>query len=310
MNTVAKTYVASVGPEKAQQILNDYAYKGQRRFDKEKASKYARSMEKDHWVEGRSIVLAMTKEARQKRLIDGQHRLAAVVESGTTQRFVFIEYLADNDHDIARLYYTTDRNKIRTPGNIFKASGVMDDLGFSERKMNAAYRAAKFMESGFRHINSPMDEDDLLACVLVYQDAIVAYANAIDRASSRMTVALTRVAVMGVGIATFHYSSSVYGDDVVADFWNGVATDDGLLNSDPRKVALVHIRDTKMMGQGENDDRKRVSAALQARYVANCFNAWCEKREYVIPTGKSKGYSKVPDATAPIKILGTPWNGK
>lgn len=310
MLTVGKTYTLEVDAAKAGEILSQNGYKRQRVLRPKTVTLYADKMENGHWVPGSPIKFVLWGDKRNPKrvLVDGQHRLHAVVKTGAKVQFAVTEIWCDDENEAARVYYTTDRNAVRGYGDIFAATGVQEELGLTKTDMNAAASSVRFIDSGFLKNNTFQDEDDLLHKVLEYQDAIVLYFAATAGCDRRMSVPLRRNSVMAVGLVTFRYSAGVYGNKKVEDFWEGVALDDGLKQGDPRKVANVHLMTTRMPNGAMIPGFRTVSAAYQARWIANCFNAWAEGREYKV-TEDRRSASKVYDSSAPIEILGSPFKG-
>lgn len=81
-----------VTPALAQELL-DLNYSGQRRVSKMVVDKYAEDMRCGRWGKMNSdpICFHLNPDGSIKELCDGQHRLLAVIQSGTTQYFEFAE---------------------------------------------------------------------------------------------------------------------------------------------------------------------------------------------------------------------------
>lgn len=107
----AETITLDVTPEMAEEML---AYNDRNRpLSGGIVKKYAAEMKAGRWHYTRVPVIFSGE-----RLIDGQHRLAAVVESGVTVRADIAFGAPDNS------FYYIDRGKPRTAGHIFAINGV------------------------------------------------------------------------------------------------------------------------------------------------------------------------------------------
>jgi len=308
-----KAYMLKVGPDTAGDLLSN-CFIRQRKLRPRKVAVYAEKMKKGHWRPGSNIEVAILGTGRnsERILVNGQHRLNAVIESGTVQEFAIAEIACKDADEVAKLYYVQDRGTNRTPADIYSASGIIEELNVTRTQMNAIGGAIRFINDDFGDKGNPsMDEDEMLAMIGDYADAALMYIACTEGATKTVSSALKRSAVMSVGMATFRYAADVYGEKTIEEFWDGVALDDGLRQSDPRKVCHNHLVETRMPSAAMVNGRRIVGQAYQARYIANCFNTWVTGGEYKAGDGerRQRGSSKVYDANAPIKILGTPWKG-
>lgn len=101
-----------IGPEQALDLLE--RNERNRPMDFKLVQTYARQMTNGEWrFVGDPVRLSVTN-----RLLDGQNRLQAVVNSGTIQKFVVITGLDDDDQPYM------DVGKKRTPGDVFSMNEV------------------------------------------------------------------------------------------------------------------------------------------------------------------------------------------
>jgi hypothetical protein len=306
-SVVGNTYLTTMTPEMASKWLSDFEYEHQRNVAQNTVDFYAGMMESGEWVPGTNIKLATVNGSGRKVLVDGRHRLCATVVSGTPQVYSVTEIKCDTDADVARVYYTTDRGRNRTYGDAWRTTLIADELGLTNSQVNTAGAGVRFIMADFKRQSANMiSMDSMLEQVRFYADGIGRYFECIAGTSQHMEPAMRRAAVVSVGIATLQYAINIYGFGKVEDFWIGLVRDDGLRAGDPRKVANIHLLSTGIMASSGRT-QEQVSANYQARYIANCFNAWVEDREFKV--ARTKGYSKVHDSNAPIKINGTPWKG-
>lgn len=301
-----RTSTIEVTPEIAQQWLEMYRYEHQRKPRREKVEAYARDMTRGAWLPYRQIVI--TSLGDQRYLTDGQHRLLAIVESGKPQWFEVCEKRASGLEELAREYYTTDRGLTRTRSDAYRSTGVGELLGLSDTNANAAGAAIRYVLAGFsdRNNKASISDDDTISAMIDYGESIIAFFADIEGAGNTIVRFLTRRGVTAVALVTYQYSIGVYGEQPIVNFWHGAAMDDGLRRGDPRKVLLDKLAETTHAA-GAGRGKRAVSADYIARYTANCFNAWVDRREFA--TGGRNTGSKVYDTSAPIVINGTPWRG-
>lgn len=310
MIKVKANYIMNIGPKMAAEWLENYRYIHQRPTTPSVVNRYALAMQNGEWIDGKPMMLAyLSEDTKKKFLVDGQHRLRAIVQSGTVEQFVVTEVQCNTEDDIAQAYYTTDRNRGRSYNDAYRTTGIGEKYGLAKTEVNKLGAALRFLMVDF--VRTPektyaVTDGMILDAIGTYINAIRMYLDTTRKAPAHISTPMRRAAPFALGIATFHYATTIYGEDRVTQFWDGIATDDGLRSGDPRKVAVIHLTNTAM-GHARNNGSRVVSSEYQARYLANLFNAWMEGREY--GTGLKRGFTKVFDAKAPINISGTPWQG-
>lgn len=292
-----------VDPDKAREWLADN-YEKQRPLLKDYVDLYANEMRQGRFRPGTEITFAVNGNGRAV-LINGQHTLSAIISSSLPQCLNTTEYLVENENDIAQLYYRIDMHRARTFGDAVNAFDLPEKVGLKKRHVNKLATAVKairnnFIEGGKRKIK--ILPDDMIDLVLDWQVEGRQYFDLITGCSQLARDGMERAPTLSVALVTLRYTPLHYGEDKVHDFWRGISLDDGLHKNDPRKTALRHIMSDGIAGGVSVRSKLRtVSAPFAMRYVANCWNAWVE--------GRTLSDTKVHDASAPIKILGTPWKG-
>lgn len=104
-------YSKAVGPKEAKELLALNIKN--RRLSGRIVSKYAKDMADGNWINNGDVIRISSKGT----LIDGQHRLSAIIEAGVTVTLNFAEGL-DPDS-----FSTIDRGKGRTTGQILELQG-------------------------------------------------------------------------------------------------------------------------------------------------------------------------------------------
>lgn len=287
-----------ITPETADRILKDAAWEGQRRASRETVKHYAAQMKEGQWIPGGQIRVAVLDG--KPYIVNGQHRLLGVVESQTTQEFTLVFDRVSDYESLAMLYSAEDRGRSRRQRDRLTAFAVHAEIGVSIEQSGDLLAAASFLSVGFSGRKAVFATTREIALIREYADAFDKYLACRSGGARYMYNPMKRRAVAGVALVTLSESTTTIGEDRVADFWRGIAEDNGLLRGDPRKLAAVHIQQTNVQGSGVTRSAQ-VSAPYQARYVANCFNAWAE--------GRTLTTTKVPDANAPIRIVGSRFKG-
>lgn len=302
MITLSSTYFVQMTPGIARKWVDEYRYPKQRILRKWRVNQIADSMAAGDWIPG--YPMQVCRLGNQLICTDGQHRQNAVIESGTTQAFTVIELCCENELDVERVYYKTDRNLTRNTADVYRTISLANELGISNKQVSKFGNAITAIYRNFSNIHDAqkLSDERRLDLMREFGEAAGVYFETIGGTPDFMRDPLYRASVIGVGIATVKYAPRQFGADKVRDFWSGLANGDGLRNGDPRKFAREHLLTTSI---GHGKSGKPVTAEYQARYIASCFNAWCDDRMFA----SGRGGPRISE-DAPIVISGTPWNGK
>lgn len=299
-----------VTPAMAEWWLNEYRYEFQRRLTASVVDQWVKIIQRGDFMQDKEIKVVLYDKHRY--LVNGQHRLNAVVKSGVGQYFNVTTVTVDTPEDLAAIYNTDDMNKPRSFDDVVRTRQLPELTGLTRSQLIKVQPCVSFIANGFIRKGTTNRQDyHLIADEIVKTYALPAesYFDAVNDGSSKR-YSLTRTSVLSVGIMTFLQSAKRIpgGEQSVIDFWRGLAADDGLRRGDPRKVALEHIVTTQMpAGTSGQHGKETVSAEYQARYVANCFNKWVEGKTYSDVRGKPS--TNIHDPFAPIKIAGTDFTG-
>ncbi len=114
-----KTEVLKITPEIAESLLS--TAHDNRTINKHRVLSYSKAMEDGDWKQnGESI-----KIDRAGILIDGQHRLSAIIQCGLTIPMLVVR---DLDHSV---FDTIDTGKSRTGGDVLKIQGIQNSTNVS-----------------------------------------------------------------------------------------------------------------------------------------------------------------------------------
>lgn len=221
------------------------------------ARRYADMMRRGQWMQiGDPIRFDITG-----RLLDGQHRLKAIVDAGVTLELVVIRDLPTESFQVM------DTGRSRTPGD------VLSMLGYSNTAfMGAAVRMLVVLDAGM----SPGNNDELN---LVTREDIVEWVQAHPEINEQITRAKSLYDRMGAGSCTAFgvfqvLATRVVGDGPVWEFTEALADGAGLDAGDPR-LALRNY----LLRQRGRSRAEQVAAGAGHRVVLSAtlvrtFNAW------------------------------------
>ncbi|MBF0176473.1 MAG: hypothetical protein HQL63_06445 [Magnetococcales bacterium] len=260
MNEHVTSELTLVTPQHADAWLRTFAYEKQRNLSDQHIQRLAVEMARGRFIEGTTIHFAQV--GRQKFLINGNHTLHAVVKSGVTIPLTVLTTPVDDMKTVARLYARHDIHRRRDWSATIRASDLEINVPASFK--NAASAALRIIMSG---LDSPISRDveiahsrDLrLDAMDLYREHIEAYHTAIGGGVKQNQKVLMRAAVMAVGLETLKWQPNQG-----YDFWNGIAADDGLRRTDPRKTLLIYLTSTPASGSNIMDHIKAVALAWNA----------------------------------------------
>lgn len=296
--------IKQVTPEQAIAWLNKAGYDKQRSVREWWVSYLAEEMKKGNFEQDTALMFMKHNGALE--LVDGQHRLNAVVKSGLSQRFVIVIRDVSDEQAVADAYYRLDQSLRRTASDQYRVLELEEKLDLTSTDLNALGASVKFLFLGFDFkasgpFGKTIHPDERLRLMMEYSDAARHYFTMKMGAPSEISAALKRASTVSVALVTYRFSINEYGLEKVDEFWRGAIFDDNVAKGDARKIVNRHFWTAGMLSSTSSHDTN-VSQAYAARLIARCFNAYMK--------GEVLKQGKVLDQTAPILILGSPFNGK
>lgn len=300
---VRKLEVAKIDRTTAVKMLEEHPYTRQRDINARQIEFYAEMMTAGEWKPFSDIEIAYAVNGdgtEHGYLINGQHRLYAVIESNSEVEFVVKHVVCDSQEEVGQRYGTVDVGRVRSPADYARSLALSEELGFKEYLINRLTSAVtaihnEFKRSGHYNISTPQK----FILVREYRKEARQYFTNTAGGVAVVTKQMNRSFPLAVALITLKESVAIYGEEKVKHFWSGIAFDNGLKTGDPRKLANYHFMQVAL---GMSAKGTRIEAPYTARFLANCFNAFVEDRELK--------QTRVDDALAPIIIYGTHFKGK
>ena len=278
-----------VTPEKAAELLKCNTFGRQRNINKRRLARYASEMRAGRFIAGTQIHIMQL--GVEQILVNGQHTLWAVVESGVSIMLTIAYSSADNMDDVARTYIHHDpTGGARDQDDVMKALDIPVLMGLSSAQAAKMYSAVRFIRSGFSRKEVSESKEDLFSETMEWMLEGSAFFGATRGGSS----ALYNAPVMSVGLVTFRYQ-----EKMAHEFWKQVAEDDGLRKNDPRKCLHTFIEEYKLKPSVFLRNEKAITPAYLARASATAWNAFI--------AGRKLTRILVYDVDREINIQGTPF---
>lgn len=292
-----------IDPEEAQRILINCQYDGQRKIRDNHVVFLADEMKLGKFKPTAQVVIAKQLDTERSLITNGRHTLSAIVRSGIPQQVVYHEYETANDRETAEVYGAIDVNLSRTMYDQFAAMQLADELGLTPTQLSSLSGGVSVIDSKFtsqrhgrKHLYTHAEQ------LRGYAEHMHRYVEDIAGMPWEIAHAMHRSVTVGLALVTYKFSAVAYGGLVISNFWNKSTFGTELKADDPRWVAHKHLLTTSLGGGGRTaNSRTVITPAYSSRYLANCFNAFVEKR----PLTKTL----VRDATVPIQINGSFFTG-
>lgn len=280
--------------------LETMPYEHQRKVRQWWVDYLAEEIRREKFIQGTQIHLACL--GSRQALIDGQHRLWAVVSAGIPQSFTILKTQVQSEEEIGWLYGSTDIGLHRTASDLFGALDLPAELGMTKTQVDQMGAAVRFMRSGCTRQESGtnrMHREDIVNAIRLYTPYGQQFFELITGCETRMAISSSRAATLSLALLTLRFSApyaAQRGKLSPMDFWRGVVFDDGIQVGDPRKLANRHLLTTAMSG-GQKITTP-VSPAHSTRYLGFCFNAFIGRQMIK--------FTRVYDQTAPLAVYGVP----
>jgi hypothetical protein len=290
--------VVYVTPEQAQHWLENHLFEGQRTVVQWRVDRYAAEMRAGRF-EPTEINFYHLARGGGSFLLNGQHRLWAVIESGCTVPFAVTRKWVATYEEVRDAYRRLDAGKARTAADGLRATGLHQRLGLTERQVNAAGTAIRILAAQFNRTSVPGGKlgitlDEVAVGIERWQDEIRAYFGCITPAKGAVLKGLHEGTVVAVALITLRYQR-----EMARDFWASVAANDQLKrNSGPWwTVELI-----------TQPSRKR-DLREYARRLASAWRAYWNDRRGL--KGGEIGHTLVRDVARPLDLDGcAPYNGE
>lgn len=227
----------------------------------------------------------------QDYLVNGQHRLHAVIRANATVPMVVVRRRASELEEVARDYAAFDRGLIRSHVDGLMGYGLTDETGLNSKQIKAMSGAAPQILAGFQpggiQGRSGVSTQERAGFVRAWSSFGLLACATIGEANVTRVRRLYNAPYFSVALVTFRYDP-----DRAEAFWGRLAENDGLRKGDPEQGLIDFVVD-KAAHSGRQ--------AYASRAAAACWNAAHQ--------GRMLRQVKVMDPTAPIRILGTPFDG-
>lgn len=263
------SYTVLITPDLAKEWTETFSYKYQRPISKGVVRRWAREMSEGKWLSGMDLHMAVVDGTGKRYLVNGYHRLNAIIESGLSQQFTVVEHVAPNEASVHEIYSVMDMQKKRTDEDSLRYLGLEEKYNMNHRESKALGSAIRVIEARFLQVH----HDDIASRempdkAIKWSPYMSQYINAIGDIPADLKGIMSRQIVVGVGLVTVRYCP-----EKAIPFWNGVCQDNEISITDPRKLIRRWL-----IANPSNNTRSNTKRSLDthayALYIATAWNNW------------------------------------
>jgi len=271
-----------VTPELAREWLAQFNYKHQRKIRAYHVTLLKNEILRGRFREKTQIAFCRIEGRKgQFFLTNGQHTLSAIVAADEPVKLDVLITNVQSELEVADEYARHDTHLTRQLADSLVAHGLHIDLGITVTQLNWVSAASIYLarmkgELGFMVSAAHVSHDEKLEITKRYgplgRDAL----GVIDIADKRKSFFVRKTTLAPV-MAVYEKEP-----ELCAQFFGGMAKDDGLMQGDPRKTLLEYLRSS--VTGGNTVGRARLGAVRKAEHevlkaIAVGWNAFVERKE-------------------------------
>jgi hypothetical protein len=282
--------IVTIAPGIAKRILEETNFEGQRTLKPIRRQKHLNRLIAGTWNPNFPVTFAMLPDGRLY-LVDGQHRMDAIVAFDVATRVRINISAVKVEDDIRKLYAGFDESdSSRSEIEVIDGVGLVQSAGIRREVVRGGMRALAVIINNMEPSQGSGAAwearmlDSRLSAFPDWEEEISAWARITELANRFIKNKLLNAGCMAVGIYTLKHQPGR-----AMEFWSALAENDGLGKNDPRARLIADFQ-TRSLRSGSSRQ------VIQAPAVA--WNAWNEGRDLKI--------IKCVDGAA-ITIWGTPY---
>jgi hypothetical protein len=241
----------AVSPSMARMILASFNYSRQRNVYKDHVTRLAYEITSGVWVPGSQIAFGVLPDG-SLHLVNGQHRLHAVILADLAVEFQILLVPVANEQELHEVYSRNDTvQRIRSSFMIMKSTGISEQLKIPRQMAVAAYSAGVVIANNMRvppgrlSIPSLGTPDGKLAAIEPWWPQVKRYSDLIQDAEKPVKKRLLNASAVAAAIVTLSSQP-----EKAAEFWAGASNNSELKKGDPRRTLIMSLLSYNLTGNG------------------------------------------------------------
>ena len=288
-----------VTPELAREILATMEYGRQRRIRTDHVMLLARELARGTF---KPCTIEINTLGDRKYLIDGYHRLHAIIEAGIGSELIMIERRVDSMDQVDSNYAIIDTGLVRTGVDRAKAHDLAGRFGLNQRITTSLGGAVAVIAGDFDFDpNDPRVRDVVrsdnvrISTMEHWLPEMHRFTRLLDTLkdpnSQRNRRKFRAAGALAIILVTLRYRT-----ETAEKFWSAVIENDGLRREQPERVLADFLETTPV---------NQVGQRLFVRSIARCWNAFMEGKTLTFAVMRKNDHM----LNGPIVIKGTPYDG-
>jgi len=253
-----------ITPQIAAFILEHNSYAGQRRFKPGKVERYALDIGCGDWTPGKQIAFAQLPDGKLY-LVDGQHRLHAVIAAGIAAEFMVLIIPCADEDAVGELYASFDMpGKTGVRSDAERLLAVIANQPWKPENMVLAAAVLRTIAGGFLQDGRPgkiLSPAKMLLLFERFKTGLFRMEDILTQAHGNSLLKRAPVAA----VAAYALQVSPRGG---AGFWRQIAYQADVELNGPAYLAIQ-----KLLGYPAKETRAAVKAD-QSAYLASAWNAF------------------------------------
>lgn len=296
MPTTTTASVRIVYPGDALMYLTNCKYHRQRNINPDRVSTYAREMVAGHFVQGTDLYMGVLQG--KEYLLNGQHRLNAVIQSKMPTEFTIITKVVSSERELDDIYSNLDQQGNRTIIDTIRAHGSLFEGKYDAQILRSIAAASSLVLRGL--VGAPIKgrkptQLEQIRRIHYWQPTMDIYLAAINKGN--FAGRLRSSGYMAMGLLTCKYWQ-----DEATSFWEKVSSGENLSSRHPAFVLRNFIINTRIGANSISADMRKdrnqglVTTHHAIRYATACWAHYVNNREV--------GYVKVAGLEENFRIEG------
>lgn len=291
------SYTMDVTASQALYWLDKCNYPYNRPINRTQVDILKNAINRGHFNEGSAIHFGVLNG--KEYLLDGQHRLTAIVETGTSQPMTIIYGQVETFDEMAHIYARFDRHMKRTAGDTYAAFNLGGITQLQRKQMTKADSAIRLIMSDFSFSAKEKrgrfyTDFEVMDKIKYYQGHIRNYYELISGCNGKMHDALVRRSTFAIALATLDESTRFIPASRVYEFWQRVADGDKLDRGDARFCLREKLMITRISGGDNRGNSLQLSIIDACKIVALSWNSYIDNKPML--------NIRIPDGPIPIKL--------
>jgi len=276
--------VVSVGPKKAKEFL-DGTFERNRPIVQTAVDYYVKQMTEQSFLNATPIIFALVEPASGEGntrlvLVDGQHRLSAIVASKKHMQFVMQTYYLYSERQLTTLYSTIDIGRARNLNDNVRAHGMPEETGLTQGEANALASAIPYVmqkKPAFQVKSKDFGNFvDQIDSAKEYLPEAQTYFAITKKAPAFIKSIAMRKSIIATALITLRGQPNK-----AEDFWRGAILLDNISQNDVRHKLHHKLLEVVAPHGGpyrSQSQQNLITNIGLARVVCTCWNAYSSNR--------------------------------